>query len=814
VALVVFASLLVLSYWDWRAYEAAHVRLSQAQANIDKVSELADLLRDAELAEREYLLGGGPEFLRRCEAALARIPGQISVIERSNSPEWDSAAKATLVGRFNAAIESIRGTLHQRSGASAGSRGFSQAALLSARQLIASQRARIDNEHQTEYLTEKSVRGWALGGTLLLFLLLTGASIHMPVLIRGLRLAEQRYRLLFDTNPQPMWIYDQTTLGFLAVNHAAVRRYGYTPEEFRGMTLRDIRPPEDLDRLLEAVRLPATDLHSAGPWRHRRRDGTILIVEIIEHPITFDGRLAALAMPRDITEQQASESALQQSRERLQLVLDAANEGLWDWNVTSGEGYFGPRFCKILGYEPDELASDHESWRKLVHPADLEPLAAKRAEQIRQNAGAFVIEYRMRKKSGEYIWVESRGKVIASAADGTPARIVGMITDINERKLAEGEFQQAQRLETVGRLAGGVAHDFNNLLTVINGYSEMALAGIESNSRLYEDVKEIRAAGERAAGLTQQLLAFSRKQLLQPTVININYTVSEVDKMLRRLIGEQITLTTRLAADLGNIRADAGQLQQIIVNLAVNSRDAMPRGGTLTIETANVTFEENQRVLHPEVRPGPHVLLAISDNGAGMPPRVREHIFEPFFTTKAKGAGTGLGLSIVHGIVKQSGGWILVYSETGVGSTFKVYFPRVDQSVTIAGQIHTGNLYGTETILVVEDQIEVRNFVETALRSYGYTVHTCVDGSDALRFAAQFEGPIHMLVTDVIMPGMNGVALAGLLTERRPGLRILLMSGYTDNAIPGSATIDDEISYLQKPFSPSQLAAKVREVLI
>jgi CheY-like chemotaxis protein len=283
--------------------------------------------------------------------------------------------------------------------------------------------------------------------------------------------------------------------------------------------------------------------------------------------------------------------------------------------------------------------------------------------------------------------------------------------------------------------------------------------------------------------------------------------------MLRRLIGEQITLIARLAPDLGNIRADAGQLQQIIVNLAVNGRDAMPGGGTLTIETANVSFAESQRMQHPEMRPGPHVLLAISDTGAGMGPLVKEHIFEPFFTTKAKGAGTGLGLSIVHGIVKQSGGWILVLSEKGLGSTFKIYFPRVDELVADGAPVPVGNVGGTETILVVEDQIEVRNFVETALRSYGYSVHTCTDGRDALQFAAQFENPIHLLVTDVIMPGMDGVALARLLTKGRPELRILLMSGYTDNVISQGRGMDQEISYLQKPFAPEQLAAKVRESL-
>jgi len=419
----------------------------------------------------------------------------------------------------------------------------------------------------------------------------------------------------------------------------------------------------------------------------------------------------------------------------------------------------------------------------------------------------------MRRKTGGYTWVQSRGKVIEWTTSGAPARIVGTVTDINDRKALEAQYQQAQRLESIGRLAGGVAHDFNNLLTVINGYAEMALGKIDPKHPVHECLAEIRGAGDRAASLTQQLLAFSRKQLLRTAVVNINQSVAEVDNMLRRLIGERIKLVTSLSPDLGNIKADAGQLQQIIVNLVVNGRDAMPDGGTLIIETQNVVFDDKDLHGHPERHPGRHVMLAIQDDGLGMAPDVEARIFEPFFTTKPKGVGTGLGLAMVHGIVMQSGGWIWVASEPGRGTAFKIYFPRTDEATASLDLTSRAGVQGTETILVVEDQEEVRTLAATVLRACGYTVHSCASGDEALRFVAAFEDPIHLLISDVIMPGIDGMVLAKMLSEQRSGLRSILMSGYTDSAVTQEAMVDRRIAYLQKPFTPGQLAEKAREVL-
>jgi hypothetical protein len=500
---------------------------------------------------------------------------------------------------------------------------------------------------------------------------------------RELAESARRYRLLFDSNPQPMWVYDQQTLRFLAVNNAAIQSYGYSREEFLEMTLLNIRPEEDIPKLLAVTAIPATRLNTDGPWRHRKKNGAVITVEITEHPLVFDNRDAGLVLAADIT----------------------------------------------------------------------------------------------------------------------------------ERKRLEERFYQAQRLESVGRLAGGVAHDFNNLLTVINGYCEMLLGDVPAGDPLREGLTEIRNAGERAAALTQQLLAFSRRQIVQPTVLNLNLVVSDIQKMLRRLIGEDIEFVSQLSPDLGNITADQGQLQQVIVNLAVNARDAMPTGGTLLIETANVTFDETYASTHADTRPGPHVMLAVSDTGSGMTPEVKEHLFEPFFTTKPTGAGTGLGLATVYGMVKQSGGWIWVYTELGRGTTFKIYFPRTDSPLTQSQPVLRSDVRGSETILLVEDQPEVRTLAVSALRKCGYTVHSAANGAEALATSRQAGGAIHLLVTDVIMPGMNGREVAGKLREERPDLRVLFMSGYTANAIAHRGVLDAGMDYLQKPFTPELLTAKVREVL-
>jgi two-component system, cell cycle sensor histidine kinase and response regulator CckA len=393
--------------------------------------------------------------------------------------------------------------------------------------------------------------------------------------------------------------------------------------------------------------------------------------------------------------------------------------------------------------------------------------------------------------------------------------MLGVATDITPRRQLEEQLRQSQKMEAVGRLAGGIAHDFNNVLTAILGYSQILLSDLDSGDPRREDVQEIEHAAERAATLTRQLLAFSRRQVLQPKVLNLNDVVGNLDKFLRRLIGEDIDLRIRLSPQLWPVYADSGQMEQVLMNLAVNSRDAMPTGGKLTIETANVDLDEAYAQQHLTTIPGQYVMLAVSDTGAGMSKETMARVFEPFFTTKGAGQGTGLGLSTVYGIVKQSDGNIWVYSEPGQGSTFKIYLPHTTdagESIRPARQ-DEADVRGSETILLVEDEGAVRTLAAKVLRGLGYHVLEARLGREAMEIGQAFQGPIELLLTDVIMPESSGSELARQMVTIRPAIRVLFMSGYTDEAIIHHGVLVANMSYLQKPFTPDILARKVREVL-
>jgi two-component system, cell cycle sensor histidine kinase and response regulator CckA len=406
-------------------------------------------------------------------------------------------------------------------------------------------------------------------------------------------------------------------------------------------------------------------------------------------------------------------------------------------------------------------------------------------------------------------------KVPVYDTHGQVIGLVGMSHDITERKRLESQFLQAQKMESIGRLAGGVAHDFNNLLTVIIGYVELARDTLTPDNPLHSDLEAIRDAADRAAALTRQLLAFARKQILDPQILNLNDLVLNLDKLLRRLIGEDIELVTLPTADLWSVKADANQIEQILVNLAINARDAMPSGGKLTIETANLILDEAYARHHMSVSPGFYVMLAVSDTGVGMPPEMQAQVFEPFFTTKQAGKGTGLGLATCYGIVKQHGGHIWLYSEVGQGTTFKVYLPRTTEVADVQHTYETPKtlLVGDETVLLVEDEAAVRQLAIRVLRQLGYTVLEATDGADALRVAGEYPGAIDLLVTDVVMPQLGGAALAERLREAHPRLKVLFMSGYTDHTIIRHSLLEPGVAFLQKPFVPEMLARKVREVL-
>jgi two-component system cell cycle sensor histidine kinase/response regulator CckA len=472
------------------------------------------------------------------------------------------------------------------------------------------------------------------------------------------------------------------------------------------------------------------------------------------------------------------------------------------------------RMCDLLGYSRDEL--EDVAVQALVQPDDVPDKEALLEKMANGSLDRYVLdEMRFRARDGHFVWARINTSV-HHAADGKPQLVIGVIEDITERRNLEAQVLQASKMDAIGSLAAGVAHDFNNLLSLVLGYSELLADGLKEGDPMRGDLNEIRAAGMRAGELTRQLLAFGRRQVLQPKVVNLAEIVAGMEKMLRRLIGEDVELTVNGASDLGVIMIDPGQVEQIIMNLAINARDAMPRGGKLTIETVAVVLDADYASDHVGVTPGPYVMLAMSDTGTGMDKDTQARMFEPFFTTKDVGKGTGLGLATVFGIVRRSGGTIWVYSEPGQGTAFKIYFPVVGSEAATAHSLmpvpDSRSLRGTETVLLVEDDEHVRVLTRTILRKYGYNVLEAQSGGDAFLLCEQHNATIDLLLTDVVMPRMSGRQLAERLQPLRPTMKVLYMSGYTDDAVMRHGILDSTVSFMEKPITPEALARKVREV--
>jgi PAS domain S-box-containing protein len=465
----------------------------------------------------------------------------------------------------------------------------------------------------------------------------------------------------------------------------------------------------------------------------------------------------------------------------------------------------------LLGYTREDLLSGQLRWDTLTPPEyrDTDQLAI---ERLRSTGVAPPWEKQFVRKDGSRVSVLIG--VVTLLAESAKTEAISFVVDISERKLLEQQLRQSQKMEAIGRLAGGIAHDFNNLLGVIIGYSEILEERLGQNDPLTPKAEQIKKAGQRAARLTRQLLAFSRQQVLEPKVLDLNALVADTLNMLQRLIGDDIELVAVLAPELGRVQADQGQIEQIILNLALNARDAMAQGGRLTIRTSDVEVDEVGARQHPEAVPGPYVTLSMNDTGCGMDQETQAHIFEPFFTTKEVGKGTGLGLSTVYGVVKQSGGFISVYSELGWGTSFEIYIPRIDECVRASALGHAGKETprGWETILLVEDAQALRELTHELLEANGYTVLEAANGASAIRVAERHPEPIHLLLSDVVMPGMDGRELAQYMVRIHPEIKVLYMSGYTDDSIAHYGVLDSGIALLQKPFTKESLICKVREV--
>lgn len=520
------------------------------------------------------------------------------------------------------------------------------------------------------------------------------------------------------------------------------------------------------------------------------------------------------ALQEDIARRKRAESEALESKQRLSQALTAARAGAWEWDIATNRAIWSEENYLILGLDPEMGEPTHETWLQCIHPEDRVSVEAEITQAV-ETGSDLNIEFRIVRPDGAVHWINSVGRLIFDDR-GEPTAMYGIQIDITGRKRLEEQLWQAQKMQTIGQLAGGVAHDFNNILTIIGGSCEVILKKLSSDDPLRRDIEPIWQAQERAASLTLQLLAFSRKQVLQPRVLNLNTVLADLNKMIHRLIGEDIELIIRPGQDLGLVRADPVHIEQVIVNLAINGRDAMPYGGKLTLETANVILDEVYARQHVEVTSGPYVMLAVTDTGSGMDAATQAHIFEPFFTTKEPGKGTGLGLSTVHGIVNQSGGHIWVYSELGQGTVFKVYLPLIEAAVEpgprqpVQGEIGRG----TETVLVVEDEALVRDLVKNILQLSGYSVLEAEQGTEAIEVAREYTEPIHLLLTDIVLPGeMSGPEIAQYLTSRYPDLKVLYMSGYTNNAIVHHGVLDSEVTFLQKPFRSADLLYKVRAVL-
>jgi PAS domain S-box-containing protein len=631
---------------------------------------------------------------------------------------------------------------------------------------------------------------------------------------QALKESEEKLRLITEMIDEVFWMKEMKTEKLVYISPAHERIWGYPHEKIyqNPKAFYDHIHPDDRMSASENLALMWTGQPLDYEYRIVRPDGVVRQIWDRGFPVKDkSGRITHyVGVAQDVTSWRQAESALKESREYLNRIINCIGDPIFVKDRQHRYAMVNDAHCAFVGFRREEIIGKTLSeFKDRALPASI----WEEEEKVFQTGQQCDSEETLTDARGKTRFVMTKKALLKASSGGD--QIVGIIRDITEHKNLEAQFTQAQKMEAIGILAGGVAHDFNNLLSVIKGYTSLLIEDLGPDSQYCSDLKQIERAGEKATKLTAQLLAFGRKQMLRPEVIDLNAIVKESSKMLQRLIGEDIELNAVTPAGLGLIHADPGQIEQIIMNLAVNARDAMPDGGKLILETANVELDANYAQAHSIVAPGPYVSISISDTGTGMDEATKGRIFEPFFTTKGKGKGTGLGLCTVYGIVQQSSGHIWVYSEPGQGATFKIYFPRIEgkTSAPVYEAKLNPDCLGTETILIAEDEDAVRALAGRILRERGYTILDAPNGIEALRLAREHSGPIHLILTDVVMPGMSGKTLVNELESVRPGIKSLYMSGYTDNAIVSHGILDSNIAFLQKPFTLESLVHKVREVV-